>query len=435
MEDAVLTNREIAALVVLVLLVGFVLTRPGRADLTKSIRGVLAALATPAILIPLFLYLVWISAAVLVAARLEAWDASLLKPTVLWLVLSGIALVMRLNDAIEKPGFFRTAAVQSLGIAALIEFLATLKSFPLWVEIPTQALAVIFAGVAVVAGRQPDGAAVRKLANGYLIVLGASALVWSLTHLIGDGSTVARSGVLREFLLPIWLTPVALVFVYGFAVVAAYQGLFRRMRIWNKEGRLLPQKLAVLARANIRLGRLRLLSGLAIQRLSRTTTFRDSWSEFGILEMEHQRRLDDEAAARQRLIEYAGVQGTDDSGRQLDRREFEETQAALRFLSTCHMGHYRNRDHRYRPDLLPIVESHFQSDGLPENHGVKMHVSTDGQRWYATRQTPSEWWFAIGAAGPPPVEWFYDGPHRPQGFPAEPEWDRFGGDSASTNWD
>lgn len=80
------------------------------------------------------------------------------------------------------------------------------------------------------------------------------------------------------------------------------------------------------------------------------------------------------------------------------------------------MGHYRNRDHRYRPDLLPIVESHFRSDGLPENHGMKMRVSADGQSWYATRQTPSEWWFAIGAAGPPPDEWFYDGPHPPRGL-------------------
>lgn len=435
MEDADLTNRETAAVVVLILLVVFVLTRPGRANLTKSISGVLVTLASRAILVPIFLYIMWISAGVLVAARFGAWDASLLKTTILWLVLSGVALVMRLNDAIESPGFFRTAVLQTLGIAAFIEFLATLKSFPLWVEIPTQTLGVIFAGVAVVAGRQPNGAAVRKLANGYLIVLGASALVWSLTHLITDWSTLDRTEILREFLLPIWLTPVALVFVYGFALVAAYQALFRRMGFWNKEGGLLPQKLAVLARANVRLGRLRLLSGLAVQRLARTTTFRDSWSEFRILENEHQRRLDDEAAARQRLIDYAGIQGTDDSGRQLDRREFEETQAALRFLSTCHMGHYRNRDQRYRPDLLPIVESHFERNGLPEDHGVGMRVSASGQSWYAARQAPSGWWFAIGAAGPPPDEWLYDGSNAPRDFPAETEWDRFGGGVASVNWD
>lgn len=112
--------------------------------------------------------------------------------------------------------------LETLGIAALIEFLATLKSFPLWVEVPTQALGDRFGG-----------------------------------------------GVLREFLLSIWLTPVAHVFVYGFVVMADYQGSFRRMRRWNKEGGFLPQRLAVLTRANAALGKLRLLSGLAAQRIAR----------------------------------------------------------------------------------------------------------------------------------------------------------------------
>ena len=120
MEDAVLTNRETAAVVVLILLVVFILTRPGRADLTKSISGVLVTLASRAILVPIFLYIMWISAGVLVAARFGAWDASLLKTTILWLVLSGVALVMRLNDAIESPGFFRTAVLQTLGIACAV---------------------------------------------------------------------------------------------------------------------------------------------------------------------------------------------------------------------------------------------------------------------------------------------------------------------------
>jgi hypothetical protein len=73
--DAVLTNRETAALVVLILLVVFVLTRPGRVDLTTSISGVLATLASPAIiLVPILLYIMWISAGVLVAARFGAWE-------------------------------------------------------------------------------------------------------------------------------------------------------------------------------------------------------------------------------------------------------------------------------------------------------------------------------------------------------------------------
>lgn len=435
MEDGVLTNRELAALIVLGLLIAFVLTRRGRDKILGSVRGVLVSLAKPSILTPLLLYIGWIFAAAAGAAPFGLWDSSLLKTTILWLLLSGLALVMRLNDAIEKPGFLRIALITALGVAAVVEFLSALKSFPLWLELPAQALAFVFAGVAVVAAREPEQAPVRKFANGYLVIFGLSALIWSTAHLVAEWSNLDLGGIFREFLLPIWLTAVALVYVYGFAVLAAYQGFFRRMRIWNRDGPLLRQRLAVMVRANGRLGRLRLLSGLGIQRIARTHTFRQAWNELESLEDEARLRTQEEAAAKRRLIENAGVSGTDDSGRQLDQREHVETRNALRWLATCHMGHYRNGEQTYRADLLPIVESHFSRDGLPENHGVEMNVARDGQSWYATRRAITGWWFAIGAADPPPDQWIYDGPHPPQGFPSEPEWDRFGGGAASTNWD
>ena len=435
MEEAVLTNRELSALIVLGLLIAFVLTGRGGDKILGSVRGVLMSVAKPSIFTPLLLYIGWIVAAAAGAARFGLWDSSLLKTTILWLLLSGFALVMRLNDAIEKPGFFRIALITTLGVAAVVEFLSALKSFPLWLELPAQALAFVFAGVAVVAAREPEQAPVRKFANGYLVIFGLSALIWSTAHLVAEWSNSDLGGIFREFFLPIWLTAVALVYVYGFAVLAAYQGFFRRMRIWNKDGPLLRQRLAVMVRANGRLGRLRLLSGLGIQRIARTHTFRQAWNELGSLEDEARQRIEEEPAAKRRLIENAGVSGTDDSGRQLDQREHVETRNALRWLATCHMGHYRNGEQTYRADLLPIVESQFSGEGLPENHGVEMHVARDGQCWYATRRAVTGWWFAIGAAGPPPDQWVYDGPHPPQGFPSEPEWDRFGGGVASTNWD
>lgn len=94
------------------------------------------------------------------------------------------------------------------------------------------------------------------------------------------------------------------------------------------------------------------------------------------------------------------MQGTDDDGRQLDQREFEETRRALRWLATCQMGWYRNRGGRYRQELLDILGD-FTKQGLPAEHGIELHVAPDGQRWWAGRQTITGWYFAIGAAGPP----------------------------------
>jgi hypothetical protein len=117
------------------------------------------------------------------------------------------------------------------------------------------------------------------------------------------------------------------------------------------------------------------------------------------------------------LVRYAGYRGTDEEGRRLDRREFAETIRALETLSTAHMGWYRKDPAgRYKARVAEFMSTFAR--GLPEEHGITMEVSVDGQSWYAWRRTVSGWVFAVGAASPPPDPRFYDGEHPPKGFPS-----------------
>lgn len=437
MSTQFLNNRELTSLILLgafgILVVVLGRAQGNLSSLDNSVRQVLKSLISPGISIPLLFYACWIGISVALARVLGLWEMALLKATTLWFVLTGLALVLRLNEAIQEGNFFRKAFLKAIGVLALLEFITALRPFPLWVEVPGQAFAVLFAMVA--ATRDPKHEAARKMASGYLTMFGLAALAWSIATLPDAWPALDHRKLLLEFLLPIWLTPVALIFVYLFAVYAAYQGAFIRMRIWEKTARLAGQRGAVLLRTHLRLRNLRTLSGLGAQRVARTSGFRDAWREVGRLRSEVEEREREEDSARQRLIDNAGVVGTDEQGRQLDRREFEQTQSALRWLATCEMGHYRTRGERYRDDLLPMVEPHFLHDGLPENHGVELHVAPEGQAWYATRQTITGWWFGIGAAGPPADQWLYDGSAPPRGFPSDPEWDRFGVGDGSKNWD
>jgi hypothetical protein len=132
---------------------------------------------------------------------------------------------------------------------------------------------------------------------------------------------------------------------------------------------------------------------------------------------------------QERLRRYAGSDEADVDGRRLDRREFSETMRALRSLADSQMGWYYNEDeagggHRYRSELLEALGPDFFSDGLPEGSNLSMNVAKDGQAWYAWRRTITGWVFAVGAAGPPPDQWLYDGLEPPHGFPGEdPAWD------------
>jgi len=46
-----------------------------------------------------------------------------------------------------------------------------------------------------------------------------------------------------------------------------------------------------------------------------------------------------------------------------------------------------------------------------------MAVAKSGRSWFAWRRTVTGWCFGIGAAGPPPDHWIYEGPEPPEGSP------------------
>jgi hypothetical protein len=142
-----------------------------------------------------------------------------------------------------------------------------------------------------------------------------------------------------------------------------------------------------------------------------------------------------ERDAEQRLRDFAGVEGTDEEGRQLDQREFSDTRDALQWIATCQMGWYRTLGGQYKPDLLEILAYDSSLKRLPTDHGIHLVVAKNRRSWYAWRRTVSGYCFAIGAAKAPPDQWLYDGPEPPKGFPGrDPVWGSapFGPDEA--NW-
>ena len=276
-----LTNRELASLIILGVLTVFVATRPNRRELLRSLGAVLGMLVSPSILGPLAAYIGWMLVVVRGAFEVGIWTTELWKPTLLWVGLAGLAVVFKLSDAMSKEDHFRRTLVEALGISLLIEFIATLRSFPLWLEVPAQALAVLAGMMLVVARRDPETRPVQRILNGYLVLFGLSVLVWSLVGLIDMWGEIDRQVLLLEFLVPVWLTPAALAFLYAFAVVASFQSNFKRMRIWRRDGQLWRQRLALLLRANVRLAPHRWLADGRLGRVAKASGIRSAWREIG----------------------------------------------------------------------------------------------------------------------------------------------------------
>lgn len=422
-----LSSREQASLILVCLFIGIVVVLGiSQSTIRESILGLVRTFLKRAILLSLFLLFMYISLEVWIGYRLGWWNSDLFKDTVIWSVVSGsVLLVKGILEANKDPHFFRNAASATLAPTVYITFFLNLTSLSLLTEVAMQIVITILtvSSVYTHASKAREHEPVRKLCDGILALIGFSWLAYTVLHVFETWAQLDGYQLLLEFALPIWLTIGLLPFLFNLSLYAAYEYLFRLINDETDLCRIRWRaRLALFIKLRFNSRRIVKFRHYWIKKLVNTNKFSEACGVVREFKEELSERARLIRKEKERLQYYAGIDGTDSEGRRLDRREFKETTDALRWLATCHMGHYRKRN-RYDRNLLRLFDDNFTAQGLTKPSGIVMKVSRDGQRWYAYRHTVSGWCFAIGAAGPPPNQWEFDGCKPPCGFPGkDPSW-------------
>ncbi|MBX7268801.1 hypothetical protein KIF24_24130 [Micromonospora sp. Llam7] len=391
-----------------------------RKDMRSSLGDILRALLNPSVIIALTAFFGYVVLETWVGSWAGLWKSDLIKDTIIWTVVTGLALFFKFDQASKEHRFFRRRIATAFGITVFLAFFANLFVLSLVAEILLQPFLAI---LAVIAERDERHRSVKKIADTVLALIGLSLLAFAIHQLVTNWGQVDKHLVALQMILPIWLTIGVLPLIYLLSLYANYDWAFRGVN-WAAQDRWarLRAKAALVSKFHFRSRELHRFPWNWAQTLASAESF--SVARRVVDEFRASRRQAAQAVAdeQERLRRYAGSDEVDENGRRLDRREFKGTTEALRWLATCHMGWYRNEDRggRYRADLLEaVLQNDFTRQGLPQDHGITMRVAEDGQAWYAWRRTVTGWCFAIGAAGQPSDQWEYDGPEPPQGFPGD----------------
>ncbi|MCP2264644.1 hypothetical protein APR03_001982 [Promicromonospora thailandica] len=373
------------------------------------------------------------------------WSWSLLKETIVWFFVTGFVLLLNISKVTKERHYIRNRIGAVVGISVFLEFLTNLFVLPLVAELLLQPFVAVVAVVGVVAARKAEHRQAKRLTEGILAIIGIGLLAYNIQQIIVGWNELDGRAILLELALPIWMTVGLLPFLYALSLYSNYELAFGWIEFDNKGTRRsrVRAKIVLIVRLNIRGKTVHHFDIYWGKQIAETPSFKAAWnvvSRFHQAQKDRKERREakEQAAAdeQERLKRYAGVDGTDDRGRRLDRREFKETTATLQRLSMWQRGWYINQGGRYRKRVLAFLDGEQDRHGLPASHGITMKIREDGQAWYAWRRTVSGWCFAIGAAGPPPDQWEYDGAEPPSGFPGEdPAW----GDGAlsyreTSNW-
>lgn len=429
-------NRQWALIFWVVAFIAWVLYRP---DTRASTLSVLRAAVAPKILVSMSVLAAWVVGLVYLASQVGLWDADRVTDTVFWFVTAGLVLFGRFGNVSKERHFVRRAAFTTLEVSAVVEVLSEVVVLAFAAEFVLQPSLALLGALSVVAAQKQEHRQVKRLVDALVAGVSLGLLLFVVVSVITNWGSLDKADLLQQFMLPIWLTIGVLPYIYAVGLLSAYGLAFIRIdwksqRGWWERTRA---KLALMTSFHVKALEVGSFTGAWQLKLAAASSFgegRRVVAEFRA----SQREAALEAEERQaRLVRHAGVDGVDEQGRRLDRREFKETTTTLRWIATCQMGWYRNTDVcRYRADLLDFVLDGPLGERLPDQPLIHLHVSDDGRKWYAWRRTVSGWVFAIGAAGPPPDQWEYDGASPPTGFPGEdPVWGPgpFVGD-ASVNW-
>ncbi|MCX2746288.1 hypothetical protein OOZ51_00480 [Arthrobacter sp. MI7-26] len=421
------TNREIATVVVTIGAIAVLLMIPKiRTDILHAFRGLLKLVFNRQILMIFGIYLAYAVLIIFGASKIRIWNGSLLKDTMIIVVITGLPMLFRANQVKSGPGLVLRTIKETLGISAILVFYLGLYSFPILAEIPLQIFLGILTILAAVAPLQKEQTSRRVGIGANVIIL--SIVLWLIVqtavHLAATWKPEKASEIVSSFALSIWLPLLLLPLIYVLAYYMSCEGILVRLSCLNNQVKPpLRVRIAVVLGLHFSTRLASSFVGGRPKDVAQTMTFKGALHAMKVYRSAERERLAVQRAHEQRLQTLAGVSGVDEAGRQLDRREFDATKRGLTRLFYNQMGQHRNRLGHFQTDLA-MVYSDYGLDKIASDPAIEMKVRKDKQAWYAWRQTIGGWYFGVGGSSNLEAHWQFDGPQPPTTYPSErnPAW-------------
>ena len=216
-------NREVAAAIWLLVITPFILRSK---DVREVLSQLLKAVFVKQVLVPVLLMATYVTLIVFGLLRLDLWDSSLLKDTILWFCF--VAMVTMVRFVAAKGGNLpiRALVLDNLKIVIVLEFLVNAYTFPLGYELVIVPAVTAVAMLQVYAELQKEHRSVYILTGGVLAIIGILTVVYALVHVISDYQTLGTLTTLKSFILPLLLSITLMPAVYLLALYTSYESLF-----------------------------------------------------------------------------------------------------------------------------------------------------------------------------------------------------------------
>jgi len=192
------------------------------------------ALFSPFILMTLYI--------ALVVYHLEMfgfWEPHQTKNTFVWFFLVELTTFFRLDNISRNPSYFKTALKDNIKIVMVVQFLVSLYTFHLAIEIVVFPIICIAVMILDIAKRDLKLKIVERLFTAIIGCYGIFLVLYSIYKLFTSFDEIAKRQTLYDFATPILLSTLLLPLIYFFSIVMNYEIAFFRLRYLIKDTLLL----------------------------------------------------------------------------------------------------------------------------------------------------------------------------------------------------
>lgn len=243
-------NREKA--IVIWLLIFFVwCLRYGK--IRGSVISLFKTFFEKVIIIPIALMLLYIVLIILIFHKMNMWNITLIKDTIIWFLGTAFVLFIDINNANRDEHYFRKIFFDNLKFILIFEFILNFYTLSLSAEL------ILFPFIALVGILNifADYKKEYKLKKILEYILGIFVLfifIFTAYNIFKDYKNLATTDNLRIFLLSPALTFSCMPFLYFFALYLAYENIFTRLNIFLKDkalARFAKRKIFLLCLLNL----------------------------------------------------------------------------------------------------------------------------------------------------------------------------------------
>lgn len=253
----VLTNREIASLIVVGLAVIGVFAFGRSLVGWKDVSGLLRLVFRSRLTVLWLGYLAYAAVLVLAARALGVWTPAMAAETVVIVLGVGLPMLWSTWDLRDARALGREVARRTVGPAVLMAAYVNLVSFSVPAEVLLQACAAWFLLVQAVAERDPTTRLVGRICGGIAAAMGLVAVWHTTAGLLRTGSDYDWGTTGRIFAMSLWfpLALAPLIYSLGYVSTCAAVTLRNTEQGWRQPR--IPVRLAVLLglRFSLRLAR------------------------------------------------------------------------------------------------------------------------------------------------------------------------------------